>query len=63
MIKILFFILAIIGASSYGARYVPQKCTEMSFLPMPKSIKCTLSNQNVYKVEDPCSIIYLVKGN
>lgn len=59
----LLFVVLLCLAQSYGPRYVPKKCTEINFLPMPKSITCNIENQTPYKMEDPCSIVYLIKGD
>lgn len=41
--------------------HIYHKCTQLSFLPMPKSIKCNLEDQTRYEIKDPCDIMYLLK--
>lgn len=43
--------------------YFPKKCTELTFLPMPKSIHCDLTNTEPYYLDNPCNIKYVLKIN
>lgn len=43
--------------------YEPQKCTELNFLPMPKKVTCNLPNNQDYRIEDPCRILYHINAD
>lgn len=43
--------------------YFPKKCTELTFLPMPKSIHCDLANTEPSYLDNPCNIKYILKVN
>ena len=62
-IKVLAVLCLFSLTFAYGPRYEPQKCSELNFLPMPKKVECSLDNNEERKFEDPCSILFTIKGD
>lgn len=62
-ILIYLALFALVFLTQSFPRFKATTCTQLNFLPMPKKIECNISDDSIYKVENPCSILYSIKGS
>lgn len=56
ILALMFMAIQIARTANPENVYFPNKCTELSFVPMPHQIKCDLSKKFKVEFKSPCTV-------